>query len=573
MPDDARCRGPKTEDGERVADAVLLRCFVDECAEDAFAEIVRRHLDGVYSAALRRVGGDTHLAEDVAQLVFVALARKARSVAGSANLTGWLYGATRNEAANVVRRERRRKAREHEAHLMNEIAGPAAGDADWSRVAPVLDAAIDELGENDRAAILARFVERRAFGEIGATLRVSEDAARMRVERALEKLRALLARRGVTSTGAALGVALANHAVVAAPAELAGSVAVTAVGAAASAVTGVGTSAAAEIFAFMSTGKIVVGVAIVCAAVGVGSAVYQAGEVTRANEVVVALQRERAAKVAALAAQVRENEASARVAAERMAALEGQLAAAKKTVGDAPTNAAPAAPRASISSVPWNSPDYARAYVEKYRAGLGLRFGPLYRALNLSPEQIAKFESTLTEGQQGAIDVWAEAIKQGLPIGGNSASSTSVARLTSGPLGTMENGLKELLGEAGYENFKQFEKARGNRELIASLAGGLYSSEAPLTVVQGESLAATMASNTKTEKIPMADDGKKQMYRILEVTDWAGVQKQAQAFLSAPQLAALKALSDQKQLDQEMAKITSAVASAAAAKAATSDGK
>ena len=561
------------------ADAILLLRFVATRDEGAFAELVRRHLDGVYSAALRRVGGDAQLAEDVAQQVFVALARKAATVARHGAVTGWLYRATRHEAANVVRGERRRKTRETEAHLIHEMLGATGnpGEADWSRVAPVLDAAIDELGENDREAILARFVERRAFAEMGGALRISEDAARMRVERALEKLRAVLARRGVTSTGAALGAVLAEQAVGAAPVALAGTVvgAATAGGVAVAGLVG-GGGMLAEIFTFMITGKIVVGVAIVCAVVGIGSAVYQAKEVAHANAAVMAWQRKSAAaevKAAELALKMRESEASARAAAERMAALEAQLAVVKKTIAGAPANAAPAAPRASVSGVSWDNPGYARAYIEKHRAGLRLRFGPLYRALNLSPEQIAKFESTLTEGQQGVVDVWVEASKQGLPAGGNSASSTSVARLTSGPLGIMENGLKELLGEAGYENFKQFEKARGNRELIASLAGSLYSSEVPLSVVQGESLAAIMASNTRTEKIPMADDGKKQMFRISEVTDWAGVQQQAQAFLSAPQLAALKALSDQKQLDQEMEKITRAAASAAAAKPATSGGK
>lgn len=232
------------------------------------------------------------------------------------------------------------------------------------------------------------------------------------------------------------------------------------------------------------------GVSIVCAAVGIGSAVYQAGEVARANETVAALERERTtadAKVAALAAQVRESEASARAAAERVAGLEGQLAAAKKTVAGAPANAAPAAPRASFSGVSWGNPDYARAYVEKYRLGLGLRYGALYRALNLSPAQIAKFEASLTEGQQGVVDVWVEATQEGLPTGGDSAATTSVARLTSAPLGNMENRLKELLGEAGFGSFKEFDKAKGNRELIATLAGGLYASEAPLTAAQGES--------------------------------------------------------------------------------------
>ena len=204
---------------------------------------------------------------------------------------------------------------------------------------------------------------------------------------------------------------------------------------------------------------------------------------------------------------------------------------------------------------------------------MGLRYGPLYRALNLSPEQIRKFEASLTERQQGVVDVWVEATKQGLPTGGNSAASTSVARLTSGPLGNMENSLKELLGEAGFGSFKEFDKAKGNRELIASLAGTLYTSEAPLTAGQGESLAAVLSSNTRRDLVPMADDGKKQLTRLSEVTDWAGVQKQAQAFLSAPQLAALKALSDQKQLDQEMTKLAVVGVGAAAAKSTASGGK
>jgi len=368
----------------------------------------------------------------------------------------------------------------------------------------LLDEAMRELNERERGAVLLRYFERRAFAEIGATLRVSEDAARMRVERALEKLRTVLARRGVTSTGAALGAVLANQAVVAAPAGVGASVTVGAVvgGVTVAGVVGSSGGMLSEIFIFMTTGKIAVGVAIVCAAVGIGSAAYQGREVTR---VVAALQRERAAvlaKATALVAQVRESEASARLAAERMAALEAQLAAAKKTGVGVPATAAPVAPRASVSGVTWNSPGYSRAYIEKYRVGLGLRFGPLYRALNLSPEQIEKFEATLTEGQQGVVDVWAEASKQGLATGGDSATATGVARLTSGPLGNMEKGLKELLGETGYENFKQFEKARASRELITSLAGGLYSSETPLTAVQGESLARLWRATAEPRKFP-----------------------------------------------------------------------
>lgn len=102
-------------------DATLLRRYVSEGAQDAFTELVRRHIDGVYSSALRRVGGDTHLAEDATQQVFAALARKAAALSRHPLLTGWLYLTTRHEASNIVRTEQRRKAREQEAHAMHEL--------------------------------------------------------------------------------------------------------------------------------------------------------------------------------------------------------------------------------------------------------------------------------------------------------------------------------------------------------------------------------------------------------------------------------------------------------------------
>src|SRR5947207_13968795 len=103
-------------------DIELLRSYAKDGSEAAFAELLRRHLNLVYSAALRRVGGDTHLAEDVSQKVFVSLARQARSLTGHPVLTGWLYTASRYAAAQVVRAERRRQAREQEAYTMTERA-------------------------------------------------------------------------------------------------------------------------------------------------------------------------------------------------------------------------------------------------------------------------------------------------------------------------------------------------------------------------------------------------------------------------------------------------------------------
>lgn len=252
-------------------DAELLRRYVDDRSEAAFAELVQRHLSLVYYAALRRTGGDTHLAEDVAQGVFTALAREAGSLRAHPALTGWLYTTTRRVAAKAVRTEHRRQTREQAAHLMSELAQGTGTAADWERLRPVLDAALDELNDRDREAVLWRCWEGRAYADIGAALRVTEDAARMRVDRALDRLRDGLAKRGLTSTSAALAAALASQAALAAPAGLAASIASGAL-AGASAVTG---GVAVKVLSFMSTTKIMVGVAGLIAVAATTIAVRQ----------------------------------------------------------------------------------------------------------------------------------------------------------------------------------------------------------------------------------------------------------------------------------------------------------
>jgi RNA polymerase sigma factor (sigma-70 family) len=207
-----------------VDDAELLRRYAEEKSETAFAELVQRHLDLVYSAALRRLAGDTHAAADVAQQVFTALARQAASLTRCALLPGWLYGTTRHVAVDFIRAEQRRRAREREAQTMNELNSSPPSNAVWDQLRPLLDAAMDELSAADREIVVLHFFARRPFADIGAALRVSEDAARMRLDRALEKLRILLSRRGVTSTTAALGLALGDAAA-GAPAGLASSIA------------------------------------------------------------------------------------------------------------------------------------------------------------------------------------------------------------------------------------------------------------------------------------------------------------------------------------------------------------
>ncbi|MEI9864858.1 MAG: sigma-70 family RNA polymerase sigma factor [Limisphaerales bacterium] len=203
-------------------DSELLRQFARTNSEAAFAELVKRHVNLVYSAALRQMNGDEHLAKDVAQMVFTDLARKAASLAHREILTGWLYTSAHFAATKIIRGENRRRDREEK--FMREPISENAPEAEWEKLQPVLDDAMHELKEADREAILLRYFENRQFIEVGAKLGLNENAARMRVERALGKLRGILTKRGI-ATATALASVISTNAVQLAPANLAATLA------------------------------------------------------------------------------------------------------------------------------------------------------------------------------------------------------------------------------------------------------------------------------------------------------------------------------------------------------------
>ncbi len=222
-------------------DMELVRAFVSNESEGAFATLVERHVGLVHSAALRQVH-DPDLAEEVSQNVFVLLARKAASLGPKTILSAWLYRATRHVAADALKAQRRRQARELEAYMRSQLEQEAE-DA-WKQFAPVLDEAMASLGETDRAALVLRYFEKRTAREIAGMLSLEAGAAQKRVTRALEKLRTLLMRRGVCLSASAIGSAMAANAVEAAPAGLAAAITSTTVQAgAASAGLGIGLKA------------------------------------------------------------------------------------------------------------------------------------------------------------------------------------------------------------------------------------------------------------------------------------------------------------------------------------------
>jgi RNA polymerase sigma factor (sigma-70 family) len=294
-------------------DAQLLREYAESGSEGAFRELVARHTDLVYSAALRQVGSP-EAARDVAQSVFIDFARKAAGIAGSGkgdrdweegceegcevldkggdegsredssrrllqgekgqgggHIIGWLYRATRFAALNHLREERRRQERERQ--VMKDLEANSENATDWERVRPVLDEVMEDLSDGERQAVLLRFFQNRDFRSVGESLGVSDDAAQKRVSRALEKLRTGLVRRGVSTTGVALAAALSANAVQVAPAGLAATLSSTAL--AGLTVTTVNTAAAtaAKVIAMSTIQKMIVGATLTLVA---GAGIYQA---------------------------------------------------------------------------------------------------------------------------------------------------------------------------------------------------------------------------------------------------------------------------------------------------------
>ena len=204
-------------------DAQTLLADYVSGSESAFRELVTRYVNLVFSTAYRLVAEDRPLAEDVTQTVFLDLARAAKTLPPHTLLGGWLHRHTCFMAAKARRGERRRLARERQAVEMNTLHSDSGNHL--AELAPVLDEAIDQLGVEDRTAILLRFFERRDFRAVGQAVGTSEDGARMRVNRALAKLHELLTQKGVTLSVGALGAGLVTEAVQAAPAGLGASVA------------------------------------------------------------------------------------------------------------------------------------------------------------------------------------------------------------------------------------------------------------------------------------------------------------------------------------------------------------
>lgn len=497
-------------------DIELLRAYAERGSEAAFAELVRRHVDLVYSAALRRVGGDTHLAEDVSQKVFAALARQATALTDRTVLTGWLYTTARFAAVDIVRAERRRRAREQAVFVMHELSGNMAPDPAWEKLRPVLDEAMDRLNVRDREALLLRFFENRPLAEVGKKFAITEDAARKCVDRALERLRALLAKRGVGSTSAAIGLLLANQAVVAAPTSLATGVTASAMAA------GVVAPSWAAAFHFMNASKIVAGLAGMALVVSIGVGLHEASAGGRVGEELKAAER----NFDRLVATRRGLENSVSATESELARLKRAAEAARTANAVKPTAAFPSA-NADKSGAAWDPlvegdafvarhPEVRTALLAQKDARVDSRFSTLYTDLGWTPEQIAEFRALMrTTNLSIRTDSGQPLV---LRVAPDFSSEEKTARLNA------------LLGETGLRKMRELAAREPARDLANEVAAALAFTVGALTAEQAEALVQVIPV------VAPRDKGKGR-----EV-DWDEVVSKVGAVLSPSQLVAVERL-------------------------------
>jgi RNA polymerase sigma factor (sigma-70 family) len=240
-------------------DMALVREFAASQSEQAFETLVSRHVNLVYSAALRQAR-DAGLAQEITQAVFIILARKAGSLSPKTIVSGWLYRTARFAAADALKIQRRRQHREQEALMEGVFQNEP--DAAWEQLSPLLDEAMARLRDKDRDAIVLRFFENKSLQEVGA--------AQKRVARGLDKLRAFFAKRGVDSTATGIAEAISANSIQAAPLALAKTISAVAMtkGAAAGGSTLALVKGALKIMAWTKAKTAVVAAAVVILAAG-----------------------------------------------------------------------------------------------------------------------------------------------------------------------------------------------------------------------------------------------------------------------------------------------------------------
>ncbi len=308
-----------------MSDHELLQAYVRDHAQPAFATLVDRHLNLVYSAACRQVHSP-QLAEEIVQSVFIELARSAAKIPASQPLAAWLYVVTRRLAINARRQEFRRLARETTAV---ELAAMKTPPESWPKVAALLDDAMETLNETERTAIVLRFFENLSLREVGDSLGISEDTAQKRVSRALDRLRLAFARSGIAVTATGLATDLSAHSLQIAPVGLGATISTASLLSGAAGSTAI-VATASKTIAMTTLQKSLLATAC---ALALGTGLYEANAFARQSSEFDALQQQ----VTAFSANLQRSRAQQAAAAARLRSVEAAIDA--RLAKPAPTTA------------------------------------------------------------------------------------------------------------------------------------------------------------------------------------------------------------------------------------------
>jgi RNA polymerase sigma factor (sigma-70 family) len=525
------------------SDLELLQEYARNKSEDAFTSLVNRHLNLVYSAALRQVRSP-QIAEEVVQSVFADLAHGAGKLNSNTILTAWLYAVTRRTAIDVIRKESRRRLREQIAVEMENMNATAN---DWTQIAPLLDDAMAALDETDRSAVLLRFFENKSLHEVGKVLGASEDAAQKRVSRAVERLREFFSKRNVTIGASGLIVLISANAVQAAPVGLAISIpAAVLAGTAISTSTLIATTTKAIAMTTLQK-TLITATAVVLA----GTGIYEARQASQLHNEVQTLEK----RQSSLAGQIQQLQSERDNATNRLTALSEEIARLKSEqkqaellrlrgqVGSlrqqlAATDAKDSSPASGFAKM--MSDPAMRDYIQQ--AGIDLikrRYGALFQELKLTPEQIEKFIQLMGAEFQSGIQRLSASQQGGVNPPGPAQSATD-DNLELG------NQLESLLGASGAARFNEYTQeipARTTVDLLNVQLGGNKltddQSARLFQLVKSEPFELTHGISGDLDKAFFGSQADIDSHLAKVAESNQHVVQEAGSFLNAEQLAAL----------------------------------
>ncbi len=475
-------------------DMELLRDYATRHSEEAFTTLVMRHIDLVYSAALRHTRNHHH-AQEITQAVFVVLARKAPSLNPRTVLAGWLFETARLTAANYVRGEIRRARREQEACMQFD---PNDHEEDtWKHVTPILNEIIGSLREKDRDAVVLRFLQGKDYRQVADALGATEEAAQMRVSRALEKMRKMFARRGVVLSAAALGGAIAAQGAQAAPAGLAATVAAGVVhGTALGASTLTLTEGTLKIMAWINA-KTVIGASVV-----VLLAVQHQQNAAQARQI-AAVRQQLSGQVEALAAEesrAQELEQQTAGILETKSSQQQDLArlqARRKAASQGSQSPAGAHATSTLLAATLSDPDAREALRRQLLRASRTRLSPLIEGLKLNEQQ--------TEKLLGIGADWGlKNLEAAVAFTEGTLSAEAAMQIAADTERDATNQVRLLLGGEGFAGYQACQKEFPARALADQFNKQL--GPFPLSAFQREALARVIEAEPPEVASGLAGD-------------------------------------------------------------------